>query len=33
MDAVQSVTPNVIFTGYIFPTWKDQIPIDQKVMG
>lgn len=26
MDAVQSVTPNVIFTGYIFPTWKDQIP-------
>jgi DNA-binding Lrp family transcriptional regulator len=25
--AVQSVTPNVIFTGYIFPTWRDQIPL------
>ncbi len=24
--AVQSVTPNVIYTGYIFPIWKDQIP-------
>jgi Lrp/AsnC family leucine-responsive transcriptional regulator len=24
--AVQSATPNVIFTGYIFPSWRDQIP-------
>jgi DNA-binding Lrp family transcriptional regulator len=24
--AVQSATPNVIFTGCIFPTWRDQIP-------
>lgn len=24
--AVQSAAPNVIFTGYIFPTWRDQIP-------
>jgi DNA-binding Lrp family transcriptional regulator len=23
---VQSVSPNVIFAGYIFPTWRDQIP-------
>jgi DNA-binding Lrp family transcriptional regulator len=23
---VQSVAPNVIFTGYIFKTWRDQIP-------
>ena len=23
---VQSVVPNVIYTGYIFPTWKDYIP-------
>lgn len=26
MESVQSVVPNIIFTGYIFPTWKDQIP-------
>ena len=24
--AIQSVTPNVIFTGYIFQIWRDQIP-------
>ncbi len=24
---VQSAVPNVIFTGYIFPTWRDQLPI------
>jgi DNA-binding Lrp family transcriptional regulator len=24
--SVQSVTPNVVFTGYIFQTWRDQIP-------
>jgi hypothetical protein len=23
---VQSAAPNVIFTGYIFKTWRDQIP-------
>jgi DNA-binding Lrp family transcriptional regulator len=26
MDSVQSVMPNVIYTGYTFPTWKDQVP-------
>jgi DNA-binding Lrp family transcriptional regulator len=25
--AVQSAAPNVIFTGYIFKTWRDQIPL------
>ncbi len=24
--AVHSVTPNVVYTGYIFPTWRGQIP-------
>lgn len=24
--AVKSAAPNVIYTGYIFPTWRDQIP-------
>ena len=24
--AVQSVTPNILYTGYIFPTWIDEIP-------
>ncbi len=24
--AVQSVTPNVVYTGYILPTWRDQTP-------
>jgi hypothetical protein len=24
--AMQSTSPNVIFTGYIFKTWRDQIP-------
>jgi DNA-binding Lrp family transcriptional regulator len=24
--AVKSVAPNVIYTGYIFPTWRDQTP-------
>ena len=24
--SVQSVAPNIIYTGYIFPTWRDQIP-------
>ncbi|MCL4429797.1 MAG: winged helix-turn-helix transcriptional regulator [Chloroflexi bacterium] len=24
--AVQSVAPNIIYTGYIFPTWRDQTP-------
>lgn len=24
--AVQSVSPNVIFAGYIFPIWRDEIP-------
>lgn len=24
--AVQFVSPNVVYTGYIFPTWRDQIP-------
>ncbi|MCL4430017.1 MAG: winged helix-turn-helix transcriptional regulator [Chloroflexi bacterium] len=23
--AIQSVAPNIIYTGYIFPTWRDQI--------
>ena len=23
---IQSVTPNIIFTGYIFPSWRDEIP-------
>jgi len=26
MNVVQSVSPNVIYTGYIFPTWRNQIP-------
>ncbi len=25
-SAVQAVSPNVIYTGYIFPTWIDEIP-------
>ena len=25
-QAVQSVAPNVVYTGYIMPTWRDQIP-------
>ena len=24
--AIKSVAPNIIYTGYIFPTWRDQIP-------
>ncbi len=24
--AIQSVAPNIIYTGYIFKTWRDQIP-------
>jgi hypothetical protein len=25
-SAVQSVAPNIIYTGYIFKTWRDEIP-------
>ncbi len=25
--SVESVAPNIIYTGYIFPTWRDQIPV------
>jgi hypothetical protein len=25
-QAVQSVTPNIIYTGYIFNTWRDKFP-------
>lgn len=24
--SIQSVAPNIIYTGYIFPTWRDKIP-------
>jgi DNA-binding Lrp family transcriptional regulator len=25
-DAIQAVSPNIMYTGYIFPTWLDEIP-------
>lgn len=28
--SIKSVTPNVIYTGYIFPTWRDQLPQPNK---
>jgi DNA-binding Lrp family transcriptional regulator len=28
---IQSVAPNIIYTGYIFPTWRDQIPLRTKI--